>query len=83
MLFLFKFLRERDKIIKDLRKEKYTYQPGVWNPNAIFLGGLGNDPVPDEEVDPLFKFKKNLLDSRSKSKKFQFFKSENEEYNEE
>ena len=55
----------------------------MWNPNSIFLGGLGNDPIPDENEDPVLKFKKGLLDNKSKSKKFQFFKSETEDYDEE
>jgi hypothetical protein len=70
-------------MIQDLKREKFTFEPGMWNANTILLGGLGNEPIPDESVDPLMKFKQNLQDSRPKSKKFQFFKGETEEYNEE
>jgi hypothetical protein len=70
-------------MITDLKKQKFSYEPGVWNPNSVLLGGLGTDPLPDPENDPLLKFKQNLLDQKSKSQKFRFFISENEEYNEE
>lgn len=70
-------------MIEDLKKEKFTYEPGVWNANAIFLGGLGKDPLPDESVDPLVAFKQQLMNSGPKSQKFQFFKGDTEEYNDE
>jgi hypothetical protein len=66
-----------------LKKDKFTYEPGVWNANTVLLGGLGKEPEPDENNDPLMKFKQNLQNAKPKSTKFQFFKGETEEYNEE
>ena len=70
-------------MINDLKRQKFAYEPGVWNANSILICGLGADPVPDPDKDPLLNFKKNLLDQKSKNLKFKFFVSENEEYNEE
>lgn len=71
-------------MLEDLRKQKYSYEQGVWNPNTVFLGGLGNDPVLDVEIDPLAKMRKGLEKSRPKSKRVQLFKgSEKNESDEE
>jgi len=42
-------LREREKKLAELKSIKTEYQPGVWNVNAVLLGGLGNEPDVDEE----------------------------------
>ena len=70
-------------MISDLRKRKSNYEPGVWNPDSIFLGGLGNDPELEKDADPLMKLKKTLEESKPKVKKIQFFKSEIEDNKEE
>lgn len=62
-------------MMEELRKQKYSYEQGVWNPNTVFLGGLGNEPELDENQDPLAKMRKDLEKSRPKSKRVQLFKS--------
>lgn len=42
--------RQREKKIADLRAEKQSYSPGMWNVNSIMLGGLGSDP-PVQDAD--------------------------------
>ncbi|XP_056430606.1 T-complex protein 11-like protein 2 isoform X2 [Hyla sarda] len=41
--------RQRDKKIADLREQKQSYIPGMWNVNSVMLGGLGSEP-PLQEV---------------------------------
>ncbi|XP_018430239.1 PREDICTED: coiled-coil domain-containing protein 87, partial [Nanorana parkeri] len=36
--------RQRERKIADLRAEKQSYSPGMWNVNSVMLGGLGSDP---------------------------------------
>ena len=36
--------RERERKLAELKSLKTEYQPGMWNVNSIFLGGLGNEP---------------------------------------
>lgn len=66
--------RERAEILEELRKKKFSYEQGVWNSNSVLLGGLGNDPVIDENDDPVSRMRKNLENSRPKSKKVQLFR---------
>jgi len=35
---------QRVKKLAELRNEKQQYQPGMWNAQAVLLGGLGKDP---------------------------------------
>lgn len=42
--------REREKKLAELKSIKTEYQPGVWNVNAILLGGLGNEPDVDGKL---------------------------------
>lgn len=71
-------------MMEELRKQKYSYEQGVWNPNTVFLGGLGNEPELDENVDPLAQMRKGLEKSRPKSKRVQLFKgTEKDESDEE
>ncbi|CAF0769383.1 unnamed protein product [Brachionus calyciflorus] len=74
--------KEREEIIENLKKQKFAYEPGVWNPDSILLGGLGKEPKPDENEDPILNFKKNLENSRPKSYKIQFFKGDKEDKDE-
>lgn len=39
--FYFENLRDRLEMIENLRQQKYNYEPGLWNPDSILLGGLG------------------------------------------
>ncbi|RNA18146.1 coiled-coil domain-containing 87-like isoform X1, partial [Brachionus plicatilis] len=75
--------KERFEIIDNLKNKKFNYEAGLWNPDSIFLGGLGKDPLPDKNEDPVFKFKQSLEKSRPKSYKIQFFKGDREEKNDE
>ncbi|KAM9311636.1 coiled-coil domain-containing protein 87 [Gastrophryne carolinensis] len=44
--------RQREKRIADIRAEKQSYRPGMWNVNSVMLGGLGSDPpVHDVELE--------------------------------
>ncbi|KAM5170264.1 coiled-coil domain-containing protein 87 [Mantella aurantiaca] len=36
--------RQRERKIAELRAEKQSYSPGMWNVNSVMLGGLGSDP---------------------------------------
>ncbi|XP_072257191.1 coiled-coil domain-containing protein 87 [Pyxicephalus adspersus] len=42
--------RQRERKIANLRAEKQSYSPGMWNVNSVMLGGLGSDP-PVEDAD--------------------------------
>ena len=37
--------REREKKIEELKQEKTRYEEGMWNVNAVLMGGLGKDPI--------------------------------------
>lgn len=37
--------REREKKIEELKQEKTKYEEGMWNVNAVLMGGLGKDPI--------------------------------------
>ncbi|XP_075456813.1 coiled-coil domain-containing protein 87 isoform X2 [Ascaphus truei] len=41
--------RERDKRIADFRAKKQDFVPGMWNINSVMLGGLGTDPILQDE----------------------------------
>ncbi|XP_060581199.1 coiled-coil domain-containing protein 87-like isoform X2 [Ruditapes philippinarum] len=43
--------KEKEKKIKALQEQKAEFQEGFWNVNSVLLGGLGKDPVIEEEVD--------------------------------
>ncbi|XP_053405914.1 uncharacterized protein LOC123566374 isoform X2 [Mercenaria mercenaria] len=43
--------REKEMKLKALQEQKAEYQEGFWNVNSVLLGGLGKDPVVEEEVD--------------------------------
>jgi hypothetical protein len=47
------------------------------------LGGLGNDPEPDNENDPLLRLKHSLEESKTKVNKIQFFKNKEPDNKEE
>ncbi|KAJ8304537.1 hypothetical protein KUTeg_018120 [Tegillarca granosa] len=42
---------EKEKKINELKKEKNKYENGMWNVNAVLMGGLGKDPVLEDEDD--------------------------------
>nr|XP_011442355.2 coiled-coil domain-containing protein 87 isoform X8 [Crassostrea gigas] len=44
-------LREREKKIEELKQEKTKYEEGMWNVNAVLMGGLGKDPIIAEAQD--------------------------------
>ena len=67
--------RQRENIIEDLKKRKFTYETGYWNADTVYLGGLGNEPEPDSDTDPLVKLKNSLEESKAKVNKIQFFKN--------
>ena len=62
-------------MIDDLKKRKFTYEQGFWNSESVYLGGLGNEPEPEPEDDPLLRLKNSLEDSKAKVNKIQFFKN--------
>ena len=37
--------REKEKKIEELKQEKTKYEEGMWNVNAVLMGGLGKDPI--------------------------------------
>ncbi|XP_074605915.1 coiled-coil domain-containing protein 87-like [Acropora palmata] len=41
-------MREREKKLAELRSLKSDFKPGVWNVNAVLLGGLGKEPEVDD-----------------------------------
>ncbi|KAL3867400.1 hypothetical protein ACJMK2_044605 [Sinanodonta woodiana] len=43
--------KEREKKIEDLKKVKTEFKEGLWNVNSIMMGGLGKDPVLEEDED--------------------------------
>jgi hypothetical protein len=70
-------------MINDMKKRKNQYESGLWNPNSLFLGGLGNEPVPEENEDPILILKKSLEKSKPKVKKAEIFKRNIDENKEE
>lgn len=45
--------REREKKLAELRSLKSDFKPGVWNVNAVLLGGLGKEPEVDGKDLPV------------------------------
>ena len=45
--------REREKKLAELRSLKSDFKPGVWNVNAVLLGGLGKEPEVDGKELPV------------------------------
>lgn len=43
--------KEKEIKMKALQEQKAEYQEGFWNVNSVMLGGLGKDPVIEEEKD--------------------------------
>ena len=70
-------------MIDELNRTKNNFQSGFWNPNSVLLGGLGNDPVPDQDEDPVLKLEKSIQQSRPKNRKIQFFKFDENAHQEE
>ena len=62
-------------MIEDLKRRKFTYEQGYWNPESVILGGLGNEPEPEADNDPILKLKNTLEESKTKVNKIQFFKN--------
>ena len=62
-----------------MKIRKATFEPGKWNPESIFLGGLGNEPELNDDEDPVLKLQKTLEQSEPKNKKIHFFKTETTE----
>jgi len=70
-------------MILEMKKRKSAYEPGVWNPDSVLLGGLGNEPEPDMENDPILKLRKNIEEAKSKTRKINLFKTDLEGADEE
>ena len=70
-------------MINDLQVRKKKFEPGLWNVDTVTLGGLGNEPMPHEDEDPVMKLKKSLEEKKTNIKKIQLFKTENIEEKEE
>jgi len=83
IIYILLLIRERNEILTDLKKRKSEYNQGLWNPETVLLGGLGNDPKLDAQDDPVIKLQESLLIKKDKLKKIQFFKVENIEEREE
>lgn len=52
--------REREKKIEELKQEKTKYEEGMWNVNAVLMGGLGKDPIIAEAQGLCHDVQKNL-----------------------
>ncbi|XP_031563781.1 coiled-coil domain-containing protein 87-like [Actinia tenebrosa] len=60
--------REREKKVTELKHQKTEFTSGVWNVNAVLLGGLGQDPeVEDEEL--LSSLENIVVDQSSSSER--------------
>ena len=70
-------------MINEMRKRKSAYEPGVWNTDTVLMGGLGNEPEPDIDNDPILKLRKNIEETKSKTRKINLFKTDMEETNDE
>ncbi len=79
---MFKY-SQRENMINQLNIRKKTFEPGVWNAETVTLGGLGNEPKPSDDEDPVLRLKKSLEETKSDIKKIQLFKTENPEEKEE
>lgn len=43
--------KEKEKKLEALKAQKVEFQEGFWNVNSVMLGGLGKDPVIEEEEE--------------------------------
>lgn len=57
--------REKEKKIEEMKSQKNEYKEGFWNVNTVLLGGLGKDPVLEEEDEGSLKPPKSAETSRS------------------
>ncbi|XP_067860688.1 coiled-coil domain-containing protein 87 [Heptranchias perlo] len=47
--------REEDKELEKIRLIKEEFVTGTWNVNTVMFGGLGKDPLPEEDSDADFE----------------------------
>ena len=66
-------LKERETRIAELKERKNKYEPGNWNAESIFLGGLGHDPVLNPTDDPIVQFEQDLENRKPKAKRIDLF----------
>lgn len=75
-----KALREREKLINELKKQKLQYEPGVWNTQTVLLGGLGKDPELEDYEDPVALHHKSIvMKMATKKKKILLFNSDEDD----
>nr|XP_006814200.1 PREDICTED: coiled-coil domain-containing protein 87-like [Saccoglossus kowalevskii] len=61
-------MKERKQKIDEMKVEKSTYVPGLWNANAVLMGGLGKDPevLIEEEEEEVEVTPRSVRSRRSK-----------------
>lgn len=57
--------KEKEKKLEALKVQKSEFQEGFWNVNSVMLGGLGKDPVIEEEEEESLKVPKSADTQRS------------------
>ena len=71
--------KDREMMIRELEIRKKNYEPGMWNCETVALNGLGNEPRPGEDEDPVLRLKKSLEETKTEIKNILLFKTENPE----
>ncbi|KAK3097621.1 hypothetical protein FSP39_011468 [Pinctada imbricata] len=58
-------MKEREKKIEELKKVKNKFEEGMWNVNTVLMGGLGRDPVVEDDDDASSKRQKSADTAKS------------------
>jgi hypothetical protein len=61
-------------MISELKRKKSTYEPDMWNPETILLGGLGKEPELETDIDPLKIYEKKQERPKTRTKKVDLFR---------
>lgn len=63
--------RERDRKMDELRAVKNEFKEGLWNVNSVLMGGLGKDPLLNDEAEETSKSMKSQVTGRMSAKTLQ------------
>ena len=61
-------------MICQLKRKKSTYEPDMWNPETVLLGGLGKEPELETDIDPLKIYEKKQEKPETRTKKVDLFR---------
>ena len=61
-------------MVSELKRKKSTFEPEMWNPETVLLGGLGKEPELDSNIDPLKIYAKKQERPKTRTKKVDLFR---------